>query len=175
VFGPRLPPTKGSSMTHVQPALFGAPQGQLTSDDYYTPAWLFDRMGLEFDLDVCAPPGGVPWIPAAQHYTMEIDGLAQEWHGLVWMNPPFGKPAPWVERFVHHANGVCLVPVSTAPWFRLLWDAPGGYVSLFGDRALFSERGQGEVGIPLRCMLFGFGQQAHNALRRVESTVRAVA
>lgn len=34
---------------HVQPALFGAAQTQLTSDDYYTPAWLFERMGLTFD------------------------------------------------------------------------------------------------------------------------------
>ena len=41
-----------------QAVLFGAEQSELTSDDYYTPAWVFERMGIEFDLDPCAPPGG---------------------------------------------------------------------------------------------------------------------
>jgi hypothetical protein len=32
----------------------------ITSDDCYTPRWVFDAMGLRFDLDVAAPVGG-PW------------------------------------------------------------------------------------------------------------------
>jgi hypothetical protein len=52
-----------------------------TSDDYYTPRWIFDAIGLEFDLDVSAPPGGIPWIPAKKHFTVIDDGLAQEWFG----------------------------------------------------------------------------------------------
>ena len=28
---------------------------KMTSDDCYTPRWVFDAMGLEFDLDVAAP------------------------------------------------------------------------------------------------------------------------
>ena len=62
-----------------QERLFAAPQECETSDDYYTPAWVFDAMGLRFDLDPASPPGGVPWIPAARYFTMEDDGLAQEW------------------------------------------------------------------------------------------------
>ena len=42
------------------PPLFELGQTQLTSDDYYTPAWVFERMDINFDIDVCAPPGGVP-------------------------------------------------------------------------------------------------------------------
>jgi hypothetical protein len=30
-----------------------------TSDDYYTPPFIFEALGVEFDLDVSAPPGGV--------------------------------------------------------------------------------------------------------------------
>jgi hypothetical protein len=30
------------------------------SDEQYTPKWIFDALGVEFDLDVCAPQGG--WI-----------------------------------------------------------------------------------------------------------------
>jgi hypothetical protein len=38
--------------------LFPVPQTVTTSDDYYTPPHIFERLGLTFDLDVCAPPGG---------------------------------------------------------------------------------------------------------------------
>lgn len=54
---------------------------QATSDDCYTPRWVFDAMGLDFDLDVAAPPGG-PWhVPAKRYFTAEDDGLAQGWGG----------------------------------------------------------------------------------------------
>lgn len=66
-----------------QPALFGVPQTQLTKDDYYTPREVFERLGLTFDLDVCAPPGGVPWVPARRYYTTADDGLSQPWFGRV--------------------------------------------------------------------------------------------
>lgn len=71
----------------------------VTSDDCYTPRWVFDAMGLHFDLDVAAPPGG-PWhVPANRYYTAEDDGLAQPWDGLVWCNPPYSQFMPWAERF----------------------------------------------------------------------------
>ena len=28
------------------------------SVDWYTPSWIFDRIGLQFDLDPCQPTGG---------------------------------------------------------------------------------------------------------------------
>jgi hypothetical protein len=106
-----------------QPRLFGLPQQELTSDDYYTPAWVFERMGITFDLDVCAPPGGIEWIPAAHYFTQEDDGLAQPWTGRVWMNPPYSDCAPWIRRFIEHRNGVCLVQVSRAAHGAAMWDA----------------------------------------------------
>lgn len=153
----------------VQPPLFGVQQDTLTSDDYYTPAWVFERMGITFDLDVCAPPSGIPWIPATKYYTKADDGLAQEWVGRVWMNPPFSSPKPWVERFVAHRNGICLVPVSTGPWYRLLWDSTAEMV-LFGDRAVFARGEDGERGIPLRCTLFAFGDECVDAISRLGIT-----
>ena len=97
----------GRAMTHSAEKdagpgyLFGLPSDsfKVTSDDCYTPRWVFDAMGLEFDLDVAAPPGG-PWhVPAKRWYTAEDDGLAQPWDGLVWCNPPYSNPRPWAERF----------------------------------------------------------------------------
>lgn len=84
--------------------LFALPSDSLkvTSDDCYTPRWVFNAMGLQFDLDVAAPPGG-PWhVPAKRYYTAEDDGLSQSWDGLVWCNPPYSNYTPWAERFARH-------------------------------------------------------------------------
>lgn len=130
-------------MSHVQPALFGAPQTALTSDDYYTPAWVFERLGITFDIDVCAPPGGIPWIPAERYFAMEDDGLAQPWEGRVWMNPPYSSPSAWVDKFIAHGNGVCLVPFAKSAWFDRLWAsadaivAPGVAASRFVGGPIF--------------------------------------
>lgn len=79
-----------------------------TSDDCYTPRWLFDAMGLEFDLDVAAPAGG-PWhVPAKRYYTAADDGLTSPWDGLVWCNPPYSGLRPWVDRWAAHPCGVLL-------------------------------------------------------------------
>ena len=84
--------------------LFSLPSDSVatTSDDCYTPRWVFDAMDLEFDLDVAAPIGG-PWhVPARRWFTAEDDGLAQDWDGLVWCNPPYSGFSPWAERFIRH-------------------------------------------------------------------------
>lgn len=108
----------------TQAQLFPTPQEQLTSDDYYTPAWIFDALGLHFDLDVASPPHATN-VPCDRYYTQADNGLAQPWYGRVWMNPPFSKPRPWVERWLDHANGVALLPISRAArWIDKLWDSP---------------------------------------------------
>ena len=80
-------------------------------------------MGLTFSMDVAAPPGGVPWVPATRFFCEADDGLAQRWRGRVWMNPPYSKPKPWVEKFLAHGNGVALVAMSRAAWFKRMWDS----------------------------------------------------
>ena len=79
------------------------------TDDWYTPPWIFEGMRETFDVDVAAPPGGVPWIPARRSLSLEVDGLAQDWAGFVWCNPPFSKPLPWCEKWVRHSDGVIVL------------------------------------------------------------------
>jgi len=105
-----------------QQQLFGIAQQETTSDDFYTPKWIFDALDITFDLDVCAPPGGPLHTPCRHFYTMHDDGLAQPWHGVVWMNPPYSKPQPWIDRWINHANGIALVPFAKSAWFTRLWE-----------------------------------------------------
>lgn len=91
------------------------------SDEWYTPAHVFEAMGAFFDLDVANPtPKPLPWIPAER--AINADSLARPWSGFVWMNPPFGGRnglVPWLGKFFAHGNGVALVPDRTsAPWWQ---------------------------------------------------------
>lgn len=151
-------------MSEVQQSLLPVAQAQAGSDDYYTPKWVFDQMGITFDIDVCAPPGGVEWVPAAAYYSVEDDGLAQQWKGRVWMNPPYSKPAPWVQRFIAHRNGICLVPCSNGRWFHELWERADG-LCLPAPNALKFVGG----GIPIRTMLAAFGEECTTAIGRFGS------
>jgi hypothetical protein len=92
-------------------------------DEVYTPAELFERLAIRFDLDVCAPAGGVPWIPADRHYSINDDGLAQPWEGRVWMNPPYSNSSKWITRFIEHGNGICFVPFARSRHMHALWEA----------------------------------------------------
>jgi phage N-6-adenine-methyltransferase len=94
----------------------------LTTDDWYTPRWLFRAAGLIFDLDVAAPVDpAFRTCPARQYLTVIENGLASEWHGIVWMNPPYSNPAPWVARWAQHdAGGLALLPAASSAWLGIL-------------------------------------------------------
>ena len=82
-----------------------------TSDDYYTPPWIFDAAGLVFDMDVAAPIDPARRLcPARRYLTPVEDGLEQHWEGLVWMNPPYSRLQAWVDKFTGYPTGLALVP-----------------------------------------------------------------
>jgi len=89
------------------------------SDEWFTPRYVFDALGCWFDLDV-ATSMGTKSVPAALGFTE--GALDRDWHGFIWMNPPFGGRngiAPWMDKFIAHGNGIALTPDRTsAPWFQ---------------------------------------------------------
>lgn len=110
----------------IQDTLFNLDQTELSTNDHYTPKWVFDLLRLTFDIDVAAPPGGVPWIPCKRYYTQADDGLTQAWEGLVWCNPPFSNIEPWIDRLNDHKNGVALLPHTKGSWRRKAWQGADG-------------------------------------------------
>lgn len=92
----------------------------------YSVLELFDGV---IDLDPCSNAKGTGAnVPAKKHYTKEDDGLSREWHGKVYMNPPYGREIfPWIEKLREEyeagsiSQAVALVPSRTeTAWFRLL-------------------------------------------------------
>ncbi len=148
-----------------QQSLFGAPQVAQTNDDWYTPQWIFETLGLQFDLDVAAPPGGIPWIPAHRHFTKEDDGLNQPWHGKVWMNPPFSKMTPWALRFLEHRNGVALLPMARSRWFAKLWDSDAVIAALPDDLKFMKEGKPMSMSFP--ALLVAFTDECVEAISRI--------
>lgn len=94
------------------------------SVDWYTPAWVFDALDVQFDLDPCSPGLERTHVPAKHAYTIDDDGLAQPWFGDVWLNPPYGRGiSDWLEKSAEHASKggtvIALVPNRTdTSWFQ---------------------------------------------------------
>jgi len=91
------------------------------TDEWYTPKHVFDALGCDFDMDV-ASPADRRFVCVPTSRWLWSDSLSQDWHGFVWMNPPFGGRnglVPWLQKFWDHGNGIALVPDRTsAPWWQ---------------------------------------------------------
>jgi hypothetical protein len=138
------------------------------TSEWFTPPEIFDALGLTFDLDPCSP-GPSHWVPARKIYTVEDDGLVQPWHGLVFMNPPFGGRrghVPWLIKFFNHANGIAIARAYTsADWFHAhVW--PRAEVLLFPNGKTKFIRPDGTIGKEPGhgVVLIGMGHVANNAL-----------
>ena len=97
----------------------GINQGLFTSntDMWSTPLDFFNKLNEEFNFetDVCAIESNAK---CKKFFTPEIDGLKQEWTGVCWMNPPYGRGiGEWIkkayESSLNGATVVCLIPSRT--------------------------------------------------------------
>jgi phage N-6-adenine-methyltransferase len=87
--------------------------------EWGTPRALFEDLDAKhgpFDLDPCATGENAK---CARFFTRAEDGLAQEWTGRVFVNPPYGRDAAaWMRKAFESAQTtaelvVCLVPART--------------------------------------------------------------
>jgi phage N-6-adenine-methyltransferase len=87
------------------------------TDVWSTPIDFFQALDkvFHFTTDVAALPENAK---CAHYYTPEMDGLKQEWTGVCWMNPPYGKTiGQWIAKAYQSsregATVVCLIPART--------------------------------------------------------------
>ena len=102
----------------------GGPGFSSATDNWATPQAVFDALDreLSFELDAAASPTNAK---CRRFYTVDDDGLAQTWHGVVWLNPPYGRGiGAWLEKAADSAEAgatvVCLIPARTG------WERPQG-------------------------------------------------
>lgn len=87
------------------------------TDLWYTPDDFYEKYNsvYNFETDVCATHENAK---CENYYTQEVDGLLQDWQGVCWMNPPYGRTiGKWMkkayESSLNGATVVCLVPART--------------------------------------------------------------
>jgi phage N-6-adenine-methyltransferase len=93
------------------------------TEDWETPANFFYELHNEFnfDLDVCASSENAK---CKKYFTKETNGLNQQWMGICFMNPPYGREIhKWIKKAydssLQGATVVCLVPARTdTKWFH---------------------------------------------------------
>ena len=91
--------------------------------DWETPLALFYELDREFGftLDVCALSHNAK---CERFYDPVCNSLNQKWHGVCWMNPPYGRGIyDWVKKAYESAQEgatvVCLLPARTdTRWFH---------------------------------------------------------
>ena len=129
-----------------------------------TPQALFDRLNAiyHFETDVCATPENAK---CAKYYTKDQDGLAQEWKGVCWMNPPYGREIwKWMRKAYFSAKSgatvVCLVPARTdTMWWHVY--AMEGDIQFLRGRLHFGGAKNGAP-FPSAIVVFnGKGEIAH--------------
>lgn len=111
----------------------GSHEGPMIKDEWLTPPEIIQSLGC-FDLDPCSPINR-PWPTAAKHFTIEDNGLTQEWHGRVWLNPPYGPhTGTWLARLVSHGVGTALIfaRTETEAWHRHVWPCASSVLFLEG-------------------------------------------
>lgn len=137
------------------------------SDEWYTPAYVFEALDCAFDVDVAAPFDlthvSVPtdrWILA---HSLETD-----WHGFAWMNAPFGGRnglLPWLKKFFQHGNGVALTPDRTsAPWWQKYASLADAVLFVDGKIKFIDQSGKPGTSPSDGTTLFAVGHSAIAAL-----------
>ena len=146
------------------------------TNEWYTPKFIFDALGVQFDLDVAAPVDGPRHVPARDWLHIKRCGLSLHWgSGLVWMNPPFGGRnglEPWLYRFFEHGNGIALTPDRTsAPWWQKA--AKSADAMLLTRGKVKFERPDGSVGKSpgAGVTLWAAGDEAVSALHRANGVI----
>lgn len=143
-------------------------------DEWLTPKYIIDALGA-FDLDPCSPINR-PWPTAKKHYTIEDDGLSQDWQGRTWMNPPYvNQTGKWLKKLSEHGNGIALIfaRTETKMFFDYIWDKADAVLFLKGRLSFYNvdgTKGNSNTGAPSCLVAYGMD----NAENLLDSQLRGM-
>jgi phage N-6-adenine-methyltransferase len=162
--------TPAASTTERKPAVSKLNRGiySSASAEWETPLELFDALNeiFHFTLDVCATPLNAK---CARYYTKADDGLSSVWHGVCWMNPPYGREiGMWVKKAYESTIGaravvVCLLPARTdTRWWHDYVIKHAFKILFLPGRLKFSKNGvapKSRAPFPSALVIFGQSKQ----------------
>lgn len=133
-------------------------------DRWATPQAFFDKLNevFQFTLDAAADASNAK---CPRYFTQEDDALQQEWTGVVWCNPPYGRElAAWMhkgyESSLRGATVVMLVPARTdTKWFHDY--CVNGEITFLKGRLRF---GAAKSGAPFPSMIVVFRPHVSHAV-----------
>lgn len=132
---------------------------------WLTPPHILSALGT-FDLDPCAHPD---WPTATRRIVLPDDGLAADWSGRVWLNPPYDRTVwQWMAKLADHGRGTALIfaRTETAGFVGTVWNRATALLFLHGRLHFHHADGQraaANSGAP--SVLVAYGEQDAAALR----------
>ena len=139
------------------------------NQEWYTPATYIDAARAvlgEIDLDPASCEIANQTVKATKFFTADADGLNQQWHGRIWLNPPF--KAGLIERFVDKliasdfdAAIVLTDNATDTRWFSKLANAADAILFTTGRINFLKSDGSQDEGHHIRGQaFFYFGNRA---------------
>lgn len=138
------------------------------SVEWLTPPEIVSALG-PFDLDPCAHPQQF-YRTAARMIAPPMDGLAEQWRGRTFLNPPYGAFVieAWMRRLAEHGNGIALVPSRTEVerWFwPFIWEAADAILFVRGRIYFHRPDGSTDGNAGHGSVLAAYGAQNVDAMR----------
>jgi hypothetical protein len=96
----------------------------VSTDEWSTPKWLADALG-QFDIDPCWNVNAHTQATVTYTGISGDCGLAAQWFGSVFCNPPYSNVLPWATKLRDHNGPWCaLVKLDpTTRWWSVLMEA----------------------------------------------------
>lgn len=116
-------------------AMGGHQSAAAKSTTWLTPPPIISALGgaESFDLDPCGFPG---WATARHLICTPDDGLAADWFGRVYLNPPYtsGEIGDWLGKLADHGRGAALIfaRTETEAFQSQVFDRASGVLWLAG-------------------------------------------
>ena len=147
------------------------------NNERYTPAYILEAVrrvtGGIIDLDPASSAEANDTVKAERFFTLEDDGLAQEWEAdSLWLNPPYGRGEieAFVDKLAAELDSIGLAFTIThnateTRWCQTLL-ARSAAICLLNSRVDFSTPGEGANGGTLRGqVVFLLGKHGNQAIQ----------